>query len=84
MKGTIKMKHIHLFQHTGGGCVLGEDCNPPGRQSPCDDSYECECGAKFVALSSPDVHFTMPQNIAAKVTPKPLEGDEANPNKKDN
>ena len=53
--------------------MIGQDCNPPGRQSPCDDAYECECGAKFVALSSPDVHFTMPRYIAGKETPEPVE-----------
>jgi hypothetical protein len=54
---------------------MNEDCNPPGRQSPCDDNYECECGAKFAVFSSPNVHFTMPQNIAGKEEPESIEVD---------
>jgi hypothetical protein len=59
------MKHIHLFQHIGGGCDL--------QTSVCDDDYSCECGAKFRAESVPSVHFTMPQNIAAKEEPEEME-----------
>ncbi len=60
------MKHIHLFQKTGGGCELREDKNK-GYQ--CDDSYECECGVRFRTESSPEVHFIMPNYIAGKDEP---------------
>ena len=40
---------------------------------PCDDHYLCDCGAEFRAYSTPEVHFTMPQNIAGKETPEPIE-----------
>ena len=59
------MEHIHLFQHIGGGCLL------VGEQK-CDDSYECECGAKFTAYSSQEVHFQMPHYIAGKEPPEPI------------
>ena len=39
----------------------------------CDDSYECECGAKFKAYSLKDVHFTMPLYIAGKDEPEEIE-----------
>ena len=61
------MNHVHLFQHIGGGCQLvGANEN-----EACDDSYECECGAKFRTSSNQDVHFTMPQYIAGKETKVP-------------
>lgn len=56
----IFMKHIHLFRNVGGGCG----------PSDCDDTYECECGAKFIATTrDSDVHFAMPKYIAGKDIP---------------
>ena len=60
------MKHIHLFQHIGGGCSLVGD-------KECDDHYKCECGVEFKVYSSKEVHFTMPQNIAGKDEPEEIE-----------
>jgi len=62
------MRHVHLFQHTGGGCSLGCESDP------CDDSYRCECGAGFTTKSSVDVHFTMPEFIAGRLLPEPTVG----------
>ena len=59
------MEHIHLFQHIGGGCGVGENS-----AQGCDDHYKCECGAEFKAYSVPEVHFTMPQQIAGKKSPE--------------
>jgi len=53
------MKHIHLFQHTEGGCNLDKN-----DEMTCFDNYECECGAKFKAHNSPEIHVTMPDYIA--------------------
>ena len=58
------MKHIHLFQHTGGGCSNN------GTSYLCDDSYECECGAKFRTMSDMETHFVMPSYIAGKDEPE--------------
>ena len=62
------MKHIHLFQHIGGGCGVG-----PMADKGCDDHYKCECGAEFRASSNHEVHFTMPNQVAGKETPEPIE-----------
>lgn len=62
------MKHIHLFQHINGGCKLSKDSN--GNQAQCDDSYECECGAKFKTRSNINTHYTMPNYIAGKDEPE--------------
>lgn len=62
------MEHIHLFQHTGGGCAATE--GNLMTEPRCDDKYECECGATFKTISSPEVHFTMPQFIAGKEAPE--------------
>lgn len=39
-----------------GGCLLAAKNNP----YPCDDRYECECGASFVVQSNLQTHFEMP------------------------
>ena len=51
-------EHIHKFEHIGGGCNLVTEV--------CDDSYECECGAKLRIESNQEVHFTMPEVIEGK------------------
>lgn len=61
------MKHIHLFRHTGGGCMMVDAKN---ENAQCDDSYECECGAKFKTASNINTHYTMPQYIAGKDEPE--------------
>ena len=53
---------------TGGGCSLVDEGN-----MPCDNDYECECGAKFKAYSSAKVHFEMPHFVAGKNPPEPIE-----------
>jgi len=58
------MKHIHLFQHIGGGCGVGNN-----EKQGCDNHYKCECGAEFKAYSKSEVHFTMPQFIAGRDEP---------------
>ena len=65
------MKHIHCFQHTGGGCNINTTL--PDSWSQCDDLYECECGAKFRATSDSATHFTMPRYIAGKEEPEDME-----------
>ena len=72
------MKHIHLFRHIGGGCAIKREytANPI---LPCDDHYRCECGAEFKAYSEQEVHFQMPQYIAGKDEPEPIEVNITNP-----
>ena len=74
------MKHIHTFQHIGGGCSIDQASKdtlswnrgkyPDIKIPPCDDHYKCECGAEFKAYSLPEVHFQMPQYIAGKDEPE--------------
>ena len=62
------MKHIHLFQHIGGGCSMGSAVKNDDAQ--CDDQYQCECGASFKTHSESNTHWTMPHYIAGKETPE--------------
>ena len=57
------MKHSHLFQHIGGGCFVTKK----SEDLPCNDVYECKCGASFKTTSDVKTHFCMPQKIAGKV-----------------
>jgi len=59
--------HQHTFKHTGGGGLL---CPPAAGCYQFDDSYECECGNRFVVHTNEEsVHFSLPGEISFPVQP---------------
>lgn len=66
--------HEHLYHHTGGGCLLVDTVETrPGMPQkislPCDDDYECPCGAERRFLSTQERHFKMPELMTDEWTP---------------
>ncbi len=54
------MKHLHKFKHIGGGCQI-LPTEQFDKDYPCDDDYECSCGAKLNLRMDYASHKVIPE-----------------------
>lgn len=56
-----------MFEHIGGGCMVGPNDDPECRQFPCDDQYvNKETGENITFRSNMNTHFKMPSSFTNK------------------